>query len=82
MKYSEYLVLIFYFLKRVLICTFISTRECGLAHKTIVFVLEEFDLFTEVIQSSEEENVPKYICVPITYLCQLIIYAGKTTTAL
>ena len=23
-------------------------RECGLAHKTIVFVLDEFDLFAQV----------------------------------
>ena len=59
-----------------MIHTFILTRECGLAHKTIVFVLEEFDLFTEVMPSSEEENFPKYtelllIYVPITYVIEL-----------
>lgn len=27
---------------------FLVVRECGLAHKTIIFVLDEFDLFAQV----------------------------------
>lgn len=26
----------------------LAVRECGLAHKTIIFVLDEFDLFAQV----------------------------------
>ena len=29
-------------------CVFLVVRECGLAHKTIIFVLDEFDLFAQV----------------------------------
>ena len=39
-----------------LVGNFLFPRECGLAHKTVLFVLDEFDLFAQVMLSCKKDT--------------------------
>lgn len=72
MIFIENIYYLFFLLPvHVLIILKLLIRECGLAHKTIIFVLDEFDLFTQV-----RFSYMKKICQVFRIWC-ICIMQGK-----